>query len=123
MNCIRCGSETIRHEAQCDVICEREIQIGEAKIECISPSHASDEIWLICLKCQAYHLQCRKCLLYCRLIEFPRELRNEDCSLNDEIGENLYYFDNSKWYPTGIDGSESSTWKCESCNYEISSYD
>jgi hypothetical protein len=35
----------------------------------------------------------------------------------------LYYLDTVQWYPTGKDGSRFTKWKCESCDYDITSFD
>jgi hypothetical protein len=158
MKCLKCDGDTIKHTMpDSGEECEREIIIGDTKIECISLGHESDEIWFICPTCKVYHLQCPKCLVYCRLIGIPGEIKDNDSDidgkqciysfdeekhdyvrvffegeLEDIHPENcvilpatmyLYYLDTTQWYPTGMDGSRFTKWKCESCDYNITSFD
>ena len=87
MKCMKCGGETIKHDindAKEGEVCEPRMMIGDIKIECISLGHESDEIWFICPKCETYHLQCPKCLCYCRLIGFPGEMKSKDPILDGQ---------------------------------------
>ena len=139
MKCSNCNEITIRHEPKQDTICDP---------ECISPGHDNDEVWLICSTCNFYHLECPNCLNCCKLIGFSGEIKSDDSEIDGSIHffdgkifegdfyeifvggyvpipEELqtYYLDRSKWYPTGMDGSKFSKWKCLECNYSIKSFE
>lgn len=151
---MKCGLETIRHDFadHGDDELEREVIMNGVKIECISITHDENEVWFICPKCQTYHLECPKCKIYCKLVGFPGEKRDNDkqyqiVKIHDtseyqyEVFEgdfydtfekgcitipeemNVYYLDNSEWYPTGMDGSKFLKWKCSLCGHKIRSVD
>lgn len=114
-------------------------------IECISCHDDENELWYICSHCRHYYLTCPNCFTFCKLIGFPAEIepdgelyhyvKNDDkyelikleeneYDLYDEIGYvpipkelQSNFIDVSKWFPTGVDGSRFTKWKCENCNY------
>jgi hypothetical protein len=133
--CRVCGSKPILHV--CD---EDEGECGRFELFvaistscwCISNEGYFDGArWNICLNCETYHLNCKSCDKYCKLISHggwfvkknPKKLKDDIRIVTPDRDQyiipkesKLNYISNMVAFPTGPDGGECHTWVCENEN-------